>query len=72
MPIAEIKMLEGRNEECKKSLIRAVTRAIQHTLGVKPDAIRVIINEIPAEHYGIAGLPYRDFKQRNDGKKKHS
>ena len=72
MPIAEIKMLEGRNEECKKSLIREVTRAIQHALGVEPDTIRVIINEIPTEHYGIAGFPYRDFKQRNAGKKNHS
>jgi len=27
----------------------------------------VIINELPAEHYGVAGLPIMEFRSRQGG-----
>lgn len=57
MPIVDIKILEGRNTATKRRLIRAVTDSVEQALDVKRDAIRVLIHEIPAAHWGIAGEP---------------
>ena len=57
MPILLIHMLPGRNAKIKKALLKNVTAAVTSTLDVRPEAVRIIINEIPFAHYGIAGLP---------------
>ena len=61
MPIANILMLEGRTPQDKQALIRAVTTAITETLKVKPESVRVILQELPAEHWGIGGLSAREL-----------
>ena len=45
----------------KASLIRAVTDAIAATLKVKPESIRVILQEVPAEHWGIGGVSAKEL-----------
>ena len=57
MPIVDIKILEGRSAEMKRRLISEVTDSVEHSLGVRRDAIRVIIQEIPPAHWGVAGEP---------------
>ena len=47
MPIANLMILEGRAPEVKQALIRAVTNAIVDSLLVKPESVRVIVQEIP-------------------------
>ena len=72
MPIVLINMLPGRNDKTKKTLLKNVTAAVTSTLDVTPEAVRVIIHEIPFSHYGIAGLPaneYRIRKARESNKK---
>ena len=64
MPIVTINMLEGRTQEQKKSLIKHVSSAVMETLGVPPESVRVIINEMPFDHYGIAGLPVLEYRAR--------
>lgn len=61
MPIANIQILEGRAPEDKQALIRAVTAAIADTLQAKPDSIRVILQEVPREHWGIGGISAREL-----------
>jgi 4-oxalocrotonate tautomerase len=39
----------------KEALIEKVTLAIYESLGAPIETIRVIINEMPKQHYGIAG-----------------
>ncbi|MBQ1343857.1 MAG: 4-oxalocrotonate tautomerase family protein [Firmicutes bacterium] len=56
MPIVQIHMLEGRSDEKKEALIAAVTQAIHETIDAPLDAIRIIIDEMPLQHYGIAGV----------------
>ena len=65
MPIVLINMLPGRNGKTKKTLLKNVTAAITSTLDVTPEAVRVIINEIPFAHYGIAGLPADEYRARH-------
>ncbi len=67
MPIVTIHILEGRDQQTRQDLIKNVTTAIIDTLGVPAESVRIIINEMPYENYGIAGLPvqeYRDQKSR--------
>jgi 4-oxalocrotonate tautomerase len=61
MPIANIQILQGRGPDMKASLIRAVTDAIAATLKVKPESIRVILQEVPAEHWGIGGVSAKEL-----------
>jgi 4-oxalocrotonate tautomerase len=61
MPIANLMILEGRTPEIKQALIRAVTASIVDTLKVKPESVRVILQEVPPEHWGIGGVSARDL-----------
>ena len=55
MPIAQINIIEGRTDEQKEMLIREVSDAISHSLGAPLESVRVIINEMPKQHFGIGG-----------------
>lgn len=55
MPIAQINIIEGRSDEKKEKLIKEVSLAIANSLDAPIESIRVIINEMPKQHYGIAG-----------------
>ena len=61
MPIANIQILEGREPQIKESLIRVVTAAIVDTLKVKPDSVRVILTEVPSQHWGIGGVSAKEL-----------
>ena len=56
MPIAQILILEGRSEEQRRALLRSVTAAITESLSVKPESVRVIIQEVPPAHWGVGGV----------------
>ena len=56
MPIINITLIEGRPAEKKAELIRELTDATERVLAAPRESIRVIINEIPPEHLGIAGV----------------
>ena len=57
MPIVQINMIEGRTPERKENLIKKVTDAIIEVLQVPADRVRVILNEVPKENLGVAGIP---------------
>ena len=61
MPIANLQILQGRESRLKESLIRSVTAAIAETLQVKPESVRVILTEVPAEHWGIGGISAKEL-----------
>jgi 4-oxalocrotonate tautomerase len=68
MPIVTINMLEGRDRGIKKDLIKSVTGAITATLRVPDESVRVIINEMPFENYGVAGLPIREYREKKNSR----
>jgi 4-oxalocrotonate tautomerase len=61
MPIVNLMILEGRTPQIKQALIRAVTTSIVDTLKVKPESVRVILQEVPPEHWGIGGVSAGDL-----------
>jgi len=62
MPIITVHMLEGRDKEKKKKLIKNVTDTVVETLEMPPESVRVILQEMPVENYGVAGLPVMEYR----------
>jgi len=66
MPIVTINMLDGRDKNKKRELIRNITDTITETLEIPAETVRVILNEIEDDHYGIAGLPVKEHRLKKD------
>ncbi len=56
MPFIAITMIEGRDAERKRRLIREVTEAAVRVLDVPIATVRVVLQEVPAAHWGIGGV----------------
>lgn len=52
-----IGMWEGRSPEQKRELIRAVTSAICSVIRCPPEAVEIIIHEVPKVNWGLGGKP---------------
>ncbi len=55
MPIVRSELLQGRAPKVKNELIARVTDAVVTTLGVDPDQVRVLLYELPPEHWAVGG-----------------
>ncbi|MES3015329.1 MAG: 2-hydroxymuconate tautomerase [Pseudomonadota bacterium] len=55
MPIIQMNLLEGRSVEQKRNAVAAITEAVVRTLGVRPDQVRIMINQLDAEHFAVGG-----------------
>ncbi|KKI62796.1 2-hydroxymuconate tautomerase [Staphylococcus cohnii] len=60
MPIVNVKLLEGRSDEQLKNLVTEVTNAVEKTTGANKNAIQVVIEEMKASYYGVAGIRKSD------------
>lgn len=56
MPIIDILLLEGRDAETKKRLLREVTDAVERVLGSRPDSIRAYVREVPPTQFAVGGV----------------
>jgi 4-oxalocrotonate tautomerase len=57
MPIIEVTLLEGRSPQQKLKLMEKITQAAVESVDVKPEAVRVILREVPPEHFAVGGVP---------------
>jgi len=55
MPIVRIELLAGRSPSVKAELMAQVTNAVATTLGVDAEQVRVLLYEIPLEHWSVGG-----------------
>lgn len=71
MPIVRIDLIAGRTSERKVELIRRVTDAVVATLEVQPDQVRVLLTELPPEHWAVGGysITGRGQPQRGEAEK---
>lgn len=53
MPIITVSLLTGRDDARKRALVQELADATVRTLGVPLASVRVILNEVPPEHWGI-------------------
>ncbi len=68
MPLVQISMLPGRSLEQKRALLAEVTEVVVRNCKVAPEQVRVLITEIPAENWAVAGISRADI----DAKKKEA
>jgi 4-oxalocrotonate tautomerase len=57
MPIIRIELLAGRSPAVKRELIQRVTEAVVTSLQVRPEQVRVLLYELPPEHWAVGGQP---------------
>ncbi|MFZ3591489.1 2-hydroxymuconate tautomerase [Bacillus sp. DJP31] len=60
MPYVTVKMLEGRTEEQKKTLVEKVTAAVSESTGAPSEKIVVFIEEMTKNHYATGGKRLSD------------
>ncbi|HJS12111.1 4-oxalocrotonate tautomerase family protein [Sphingopyxis sp.] len=65
MPIISVTLAEGRTVERKRALIRAITDAVVDAIDAKPDQVRIMINELPLDHYAVAGVTFGEKVETN-------
>lgn len=65
MPMLQVSILEGRTPQQKEELIARLTQTVTETLSVKPESVRILIQEMPKTHWGIAG---QSVAKRDGGK----
>ena len=58
MPIIEVKLYDKRvTEESVPKIIEALTEALHESSGASKEHIHVVVQGIPAKHWGVAGKP---------------
>ena len=55
MPIIQVTLIEGRPAEAKERLIKALSEATVAAIGAPLNSVRVILQEVPAAHWGVGG-----------------
>lgn len=57
MPLIQVTLIEGRAAQAKAELIRTLTEAVVASLHAPRESVRVIVQEVPAAHWGVGGVP---------------
>ncbi|EEE45564.1 tautomerase family protein [Roseibium alexandrii] len=65
MPYVHIQVTdEGVSKEQKAELIKGATDLLVDVLNKEPATTFVVIEEVPLENWGIAGVPVTEFRAR--------
>lgn len=64
MPVVTVQMWSGRTVEQKRRLVRAITEAMIQHAACKPDHLHVIIQDVPKDSWGRAGVLGIDEKEK--------
>ena len=56
MPIVNIQILKGRSQEQKKQMAKTVTDAIVSSIGVKPEVVWIVLEEMERENFATGGV----------------
>ena len=54
MPVVIVEMWEGRTVDQKRTLVEGITTTFEQ-IGVPPEALQIVINDIPKHNRAIAG-----------------
>jgi 4-oxalocrotonate tautomerase len=57
MPFITVQLIEGRSVEQKHALIKEISEAAIRALDADPDNVRIVINEVTADDWGVGGVP---------------
>ena len=63
MPLIQILNASPSTPERKRQLISELTRTYAEVMRMRPDTIRVVIQEVDRDSWGVAGLTLADSGQ---------
>jgi 4-oxalocrotonate tautomerase len=55
VPLISVSMYPGRTPEQKAALVAKLTDAFVETCGGNREGVWVVVNEVPAENWGVGG-----------------
>ena len=64
MPIIYINFLEGRDEDKKRKLVEAVTKAVSESIDTPIENVKIILSEMALADYAIGGKLIKDIKNQ--------
>ncbi len=56
MPLVEVTLAQGRTPEQVRAMIHAVHDAVLTTVNTRPEHIRVIVREVPRQHWATGDV----------------
>ena len=56
MPLIQATIMQGRTQAQKEAFYQGVTQVVVETLNVRPEQVRVVLNEVPKTHWAIGGV----------------
>jgi 4-oxalocrotonate tautomerase len=62
MPHILIYMRQGRTVEQKRDMVKGLTDVMVRTLGVKPEVVSILVNELPDQNLAKEGVLLSDRK----------
>ena len=62
MPLIHIDLVEGRNDEQLRGLVKDVTAAVVKNTGAPAEQVHVVLNEMKKNNYAVAGVLKSDEK----------
>lgn len=62
MPIIQVHLFEGRTLDQKRKLVASMTDAVVKSLDIKPEDVRIILQDMARHDYAIAGVLAADKK----------
>ncbi|ALU38565.1 hypothetical protein AS188_01015 [Kocuria flava] len=63
MPMIHVLNATASSTERKRELIAELTNTYARVMNMRPDTIRVVIEEFPRENWGVAGVTLADSGQ---------
>jgi 4-oxalocrotonate tautomerase len=56
MPFVSVRLLEGRTQDQKRQLVKAITDALVDICDADRDTTMVVVDEIPRHHWARGGV----------------
>ena len=60
MPTLRVELMEGRTQEQKKALVKALTQAVVDTLGSKPESVDILLYDIKKSDWATGGVQWSE------------
>ena len=68
MPLIQVTIIEGRTQEQKDAFFKGVAEITAQTLNAPLSSIRVVLTEVPAEHWSIGGVNKAQLASEKEAK----
>lgn len=63
MPIVQIHLHSGRDDDKKRKLVAEGSKAICNSLDISAEKVRIILSEVQPENFAIGGVLRKDAMQ---------